>query len=825
VTGTALGIGLCLATLPAPPAIDAAGDPLPGGARLRLGTARFAPPSSVTELALSPDGKTVVTAGGVLIAWDAATGRERWRAREPGVARLGAYYGVRAAAFGPDGRLYTPGPPGEVAAWDAATGRREAIAVRPRAGGEGFGSVDLAPDGASLALGGADGVTVCDRSGNVRFRIPGGPAPPARNNTDRLAFGSPSASARFAPDGRILAVVTADAPEVLRLCDPATGAEVRRVPLAARPVRLAFSPDGQRLAATERDNAVRLYDVGTGERLWSHAVKLDNPFENYTSAVAFSPDGRTVAAGATDNRIHLLDAATGREAGRLAGHRWYPWGLAFAPDGRTLYSAGWDGPVRRWDVAARAQLPPPGGVRGSAVVAAAPDGRALAYADDAGAVRVVGADGAERHVLRLPGASYTRLAFSPDGRRLAGGGTSGGDVHVAVWDVAGGELLRRWDWPKGRDPHAGVEEVAFGPDGRRLAAAVFRQSAAFVWDVGTGREVARLPHGHVYGLSFSPDGQAVATAGWDRAVRFWDADTGKPVRQVAIADEPGRPGDPRMYAVAYAPEGGLIATAHLDGRVRIWDADGMRPRASFQDDTRFIFGALAFSPDGLWLATGNAAGEVRVWDPRTGQRVWDRGRHQGYVYTVGFAGGGRVLASGGNDGVGYLWDLRPAGPPPEKDPAALAGDLAGGDGPAAYAALWALADLPDRAVAVLAERLRPAKPDADPARVRRLIADLDSPRFAAREAAQAELAKLGGRVAGPLGAALAETESAEQAGRLRKLLDGVAAAGRAVEAGHRRAVAVLARVGTPAARAVLAEWAAADPGGTLGGPAAAALKR
>jgi len=38
-------------------------------------------------------------------------------------------------------------------------------------------------------------------------------------------------------------------------------------------------------------------------------------------------------------------------------------------------------------------------------------------------------------------------------QRLAAGGTSGDQVHVAVWDVPSGELRYRWDWPKGRDPH------------------------------------------------------------------------------------------------------------------------------------------------------------------------------------------------------------------------------------------------------------------------------------------------------------------------------------------------------------------------------------
>ena len=47
-----------------------------------------------------------------------------------------------------------------------------------------------------------------------------------------------------------------------------------------------------------------------------------------------------------------------------------------------LYSSGWDGAVRRWDIESRQQLPLPQGVRGSGVVAAAPDGDAAAGEHD-----------------------------------------------------------------------------------------------------------------------------------------------------------------------------------------------------------------------------------------------------------------------------------------------------------------------------------------------------------------------------------------------------------------------------------------------------------
>jgi RNA polymerase sigma factor (sigma-70 family) len=796
-----------------------ASEPLPEGARLRLGTSRFRPPSMVAELALSPDETTIVTAGDELIAWDASSGKERWRARgrEYGFQPPAASYGVRAVAFAPDGsRFYTPGRQGEVVAWETSSGRREVLAVPSFRlmrvdGGGNAGSIDVAPDGRKLAMGDATGVVVFTLDKKVLYSVPIGIAgllrgPRAIDNNDRLTFGGDYGLARFSPDGKRLAVVISSRPEELRVLEAETGRELRRIALAARLVRMAFSPDSQQLATTERDSAVRLYDLETGKRTWSRVLPLNNPFENYTSAVAFSPDGKIIAAGATDNRIHLIDATTGDDPAQLVGHHWYPWALAFGANGRRLYSSGWDPAIRRWDVAARKEIPPPG-VRATSVVAASPDGRTLAYEDDSDTIRLVDAgDGAERRTLSLAGTDYSRLGFSANGRLLAGGGTSGDRVHVAVWDVTDGRLLHRWDWPKGRDPHSEVESLAFTADGSRLAAAVFRQSSAYLWDLTTGRQVARILHNQVYGLSFSPDDRTLATAGWDSIVRFWEADSGELQREVKIADRirgvgripderRGHPvaahgDDLRMFAVCYAPEGEVIATAHLDGTVRIWQADDMVMRRAFPVHNWFREGSMSLSPDGLWLATGLAGGLVDLWDPMTGEKVWDRGRHQGDVYTVGFGRDSRTLVSGGQDGVCYLWDLRPTGERPPDDPARLWEHLAGDDGPAAYRAIWALSDRPDRAVALLAEKLRPVK----------TVIDLD-------------------RVEGG-----SSHEENQRRRRMRAILikkDPKVASALAV----RRAVSLLAQIGTPEALALLNELAKQDPKGDLGRFAATALAR
>src|SRR5260221_11131770 len=64
---------------------DAQGDPLPQGARARLGSTRYRPGGNITAAALSADGKWIATCNGgdVLTLSDPETGKEISRLRLP----------------------------------------------------------------------------------------------------------------------------------------------------------------------------------------------------------------------------------------------------------------------------------------------------------------------------------------------------------------------------------------------------------------------------------------------------------------------------------------------------------------------------------------------------------------------------------------------------------------------------------------------------------------------------------------------------------------------------------------------------------------------
>jgi dipeptidyl aminopeptidase/acylaminoacyl peptidase len=217
---------------------------------------------------------------------------------------------------------------------------------------------------------------------------------------------------------------------------------------------------------------------------------------------------------------------------------------------------------------------------------------------------------------------------------------------------------------------------------------------------------------------------------------------------------------------------------------------------------------VAFSPDSRVVAVTTPAQEILLWDLRRGKEVRRFARYEADVTSLAFSPDGRRLVSGLSDSTLLVWDVatfRHAGQPSGLDAEGAArawADLAS-DARKAFAARGALAESPARALPLLKERLRPAPP-TDVPRLRRLIADLDSDRFAARQEAQKGLEQMGDLAKGGLQRALAEKPSLEARQRIIALLEKLRSPVTRPETLQAlRAVAVLEDIATPEARQLL----------------------
>jgi WD40 repeat protein len=458
-------------------------------------------------------------------------------------------------------------------------------------------------------------------------------------HAELLTFGHDIFRMAFSPDGTRIA--TAGLDHTVRVWDATTGRQLFILRGHSDKVRfVAFSPDGTRLASASFDRTVKVWDATAGQEalltLKGHTAGVNG--------VAFSPDGTRVASGAADNTVKVWDWKASREILSLKGHNGWVDGVAFSPDSKRLASASRDHTVKVWDLATgRERFALKGHTGWVLGVAYSPDGTRIASASADQTVRLWDA-ATGRQLLTLPGhtSDVWSVAFSSDGSRLA---SSSVDQTVRVWDAATGQLRLTLKGHSGEVTH-----VAFSPDGTRLASAG-AEGKVRVWDPTWAQEasILRGHAGKVWSAAFSPDGERLASAGEDGLVKVWDATT----RREVFASK-GHAGE--VWQVAFRPDGKRLASAGQDGTVRLWDARTGRPAGTFQGHTSPLWG-LAFSPDGKRLACASQDGTVRLWDAGGRQQVLRRDGPTIWGSPVAFSPDGTRLATDGPNYTVKVWDV------------------------------------------------------------------------------------------------------------------------------------------------------------------------
>jgi WD40 repeat protein/tRNA A-37 threonylcarbamoyl transferase component Bud32 len=517
----------------------------------------------MAAVGFSSDGKRLasVSSHRTVKVWDATTGAEVLT--RPGLPFLDL--GL-AAAFSPDGKPLATAAPDSVTVVDTDTGRE----ILTSQGGRVIGHNNMAfsPDSRYFAVGERD-VEIWDLQKQQEVRTI-----ESRTNVSLRSLA-------FSSDGKRL--ITGKFDSIIKVWDLDTGAEVRVLKGHTHQVTsLACSPDGKLLASSSTDakglGELKVWDLRTGKVICS--------FKGHTREVTrllFSPDGSRLVSASVDQTIRIWDPTTGEPAGSFMGHRKGVDGLVFSPDGKRLASAAGD-EVKVWDVsigenALTLRLPkrPDQLLTPLTCVAISPDGRRVAVGNLGGSLLDGGrlpqvkvwetATGREMYPLR--GDRYlmvSSLAFSPDGKRLAVGGTckngSDGFGEVKVWDLESGQVVAENTAPEKRD----VFWLGFDPDGKRLTAAGFEDFQMCVWEADTGKELMTFKaHPEGSKVAFSPDGKRLAiTTRWAQTVTVWEAATGKEVFTLK--------GQTYITSTAFSPDGKYLALGDAAGFLELCDA-------------------------------------------------------------------------------------------------------------------------------------------------------------------------------------------------------------------------------------------------------------
>ena len=509
----------------------------------------------IESLAFSPDGVLLAMATrDAVYLWD-------WHSGKAPKELEGRVERTQVVVFSPHGRLLATGGRGDFAAgiWDVASGQ---MVSRLKGKAEEYAPhrLTFSADGKSLLVpaGGANGVEVFDiETGQLQKCL--------------VAGGGSHGDMAVSPDGRLLtsagsaAIKLWELPEGRCRSDRFTGHE-------GTPYEVVFTPDGQHVVTGCWDKTIRIWEADTGRQL-----RVLDPI-GYVVGVAVSPGGKTVSSCNLDDTVRLWDFESGRQIfslpghGRLGGNRDHA--VRFDADGRRFLSFGRDLYLRVWNTR-----------NGKALTehAIRPSGIKLEETED-GTLRLADPSAAPIARSGPPGKISLQAQLTADGDRLLlGDGRS-----VYLFDTDSGREIDKWTFedslgdsrisPDGttlatigiRRPKPDPTEHNTQPSRPtyrlRIHRLSFKQKAHEI----------ELPGSVHQALAFSPDGRLLATGIgiWDhdnparsqRWISIWDVETGREVARIDGYDN-------QAHTLAFSPDGKRLASTHSDTTVLLWDID------------------------------------------------------------------------------------------------------------------------------------------------------------------------------------------------------------------------------------------------------------
>lgn len=254
--------------------------------------------------------------------------------------------------------------------------------------------------------------------------------------------------------------------------------------------------------------------------------------------MAWKPDGTQLASGSEDNTIKVWDST-----GKLQNTFGYPTlinSLAWRLEGGTLKpSSGEDTDI----------LAPNGKLK------------AVRSKSSMGEVQIQQVDGTVVAILSIPKGAIGQLAWSPDGKIIAGSGQTvqsagWGDIRVWLWRADGSLIttLEDFNYP--------INSMGWSADSKTLAIAAKGENQAGLWSA-EGKSFVRFDGKYViWSLAWLPDGQTLDAACSDNMVRLFGASGNLEATLAGHQDT--------VWTVAWSPDGKTLASGSGDKTIKLW---------------------------------------------------------------------------------------------------------------------------------------------------------------------------------------------------------------------------------------------------------------
>jgi WD40 repeat protein len=214
---------------------------------------------------------------------------------------------------------------------------------------------------------------------------------------------------------------------------------------------VVFDRDGKRLAAVGGSwlnpptALATVFDLTAKKAVFTSRAHNNG----MVRGAAFTGDGELLITAGHDSTLKVLDATTGKEQGTFKRHDWVVTAVTISPDGKMVASVCCNSKkrsIRIWDPVTLKEsqnVPLPDRIFSLNDLAFSPDGKHIAGVSNWRLHMWEVTTGKPAADAIVEGGLFKRIAYSPDGKRIAvAGGQGGGDGKgiLRVYDVSGNKV-------------------------------------------------------------------------------------------------------------------------------------------------------------------------------------------------------------------------------------------------------------------------------------------------------------------------------------------------------------------------------------------------
>jgi len=542
-------------------------------------------------IAWSPEGDYLVTAS---IVWEMPTAQA--------VALLENYerhfMGWEPMAWSPRGNFLAAGNGNNLRIWEAHTGRL----LFQTAHSSRIKTVDWSPDGHYVAAGSFIGLVwkIVPRNSDNKVSLDVSFLKELKGHSKMIE------SIQWSSDGKYLSTGSSDATACIWNVpgwDMAAVLEGHKREILS----MAWSPKAKYLATASADRTARVWEPEAGRVITELKAQVGGQ-----RAVSWSPDAKLLAMGGMESPARVWEVASGQVI------------TAFKTPKRID-----SGVAEFWKLPGASEvLKKPTPVSNVRSLAWSPGADKLAVLTTNGdALLEVWEPQLGQLVSRWKAGQkrvYSVL-WSPDCKYLATAGSTRkrGEAGTKVWEAATGRLVAEMDSQRDDEDGVTVRSLAWSPDGRYLARGG-TNIAAGIWDLRRNRLVEPFVSARWVAWSNDGDFLAVGTKIWDVASRQFISELRRDTQDTKIIATSiqqlvgALQWDTRLLSsLAFSPDTRYLAGA-AGWAARIWDRSNGRQVAVLAGHTGRVTG-VSWSPDGRFLITSSEDGSARLWAPLTAE--------------------------------------------------------------------------------------------------------------------------------------------------------------------------------------------------------------